>query len=118
MRRSCLALIAAGSLALPAAAAAHVEVSSSSPAAGKAASRSLGSVTVTFTGALRSGKLKVKRIGGGKASRGRGGRDPRKVSRLRTELKRGLAAGKYRAKWVVVGADGHEQKGSFTFKLT
>ena len=72
-------------------------------------------MTVTFTGALRSGKLKVKRIGDKKA--GSGGRDPRNVSALRAELKRGLSKGKYRAKWKVTSADGHEQKGSFTFRL-
>lgn len=116
MRRSLLILAAAGSLALPVAASAHVEVSSTSPSAGSTASRSLGTVTVTFTGALRSGRLKVKRIGGGKA--GAGGRDPRNISALRAELKSGLSAGRYRAKWKVVSADGHEQKGSFTFKLS
>ena len=118
LRRLIVVLAAAGALAVPAAASAHVEVSSTSPSGGSTASRPLGSVSVTFTGALRSGSLKVKRIGGGKASRGKGGRDPRNISRLRAELKRGLSAGKYRARWKVVSADGHEQKGSFTFRLT
>lgn len=115
MRRAALAVAAAGSLALPMAASAHVEVSSTSPSRGAKVSRSLGSVSVTFTGALRSGRLKVTKIGGGKA--GFGGRDPRNIARLRAELRRGLRAGRYRAKWRIVGADGHEQKGSFTFKL-
>ena len=116
-RRAVVALAAAGSLALGVAVAdAHTEVASTSPSSKRAASTSVRSVTVTFTGQIRSGSLTVKR-GSRTVSRGRGGVDPRKVTRLRVGLRSGLTSGRYKATWTIKAADGHTQKGTFTFRL-
>ena len=96
---------------------AHVEVKSTSPGKGKTASTRLAKVTVTFTGSIRKGTLKVTGPGRKTASKGSGGRDPRNISRLAVSLKSGLKAGSYKATWSITAADGHKQTGSFTFKL-
>jgi methionine-rich copper-binding protein CopC len=118
-RRICtiatVATAACGVAAAPASA--HTEVKSTSPAKGSTASRSIGKVTVTFTQAIQRGKLKVTGPGGKVVSKGSGGRDPRKISRVRVGLKGSLAAGRYKARWTIKAADGHEQSGSFRFKL-
>jgi methionine-rich copper-binding protein CopC len=106
--------VTAALLATPAAA--HVKVKSTSPAKGGSASTSIRSVTVTFTGPLRRGSLRVTR-GGSTMSVGSGGRDPRKVSRIRVGLKSSLRAGRYTARWSITAADGHSQRGSFRFRL-
>ncbi len=111
------ALGAAAALAVAVPAAAHTEVKSSSPAAGATKSRSLGTVTVTFTAAIQRGTLKITAPDGAKVSKGSGGRDPRKVTRVRVALKGGLSAGRYKARWTIRAADGHEQAGSFSFRL-
>jgi copper transport protein len=117
MRRLPLALAAiAAVLALPAAASAHVQVKSSSPGAGKTASTSIRAVSVTFTGRLLTGTLTVTGPGG-TVSVGRGGRDPRKLSRVKVRLESGLRAGGYTARWGIVAGDGHSQRGSFRFTL-
>ena len=118
MKRFSLALATAAAVSAVTAATAfaHVEYKSSYPAKGKTASKNISTVSVTFTGALRKGTLKVTGPGG-TASKGSGGRDPRKISRLRTSLKSGLKAGTYRATWRITSADGHSETGSFTFKL-
>ncbi len=110
--------VAAVSSAVAAATAfAHTEVKSTYPAKGKTASKRIGSVSVTFTGTIRSGSMKVTGPGRTTASSGQGGRDPRSVKRLRVPLKSSLKAGSYRASWTMKAADGHTQRGSFTFKL-
>jgi methionine-rich copper-binding protein CopC len=96
---------------------AHETVKSTSPGKGKTASTRTSSVTVTFNGQIRSGSIKVTGPGGKVVSSGRGGRDPRNVKRLRVPLKSGLKAGSYKATWSIAAADGHAEKGSFTFKL-
>ena len=96
---------------------AHVEYKSSSPGKGKTASTHISTVTVTFTGPIRKGTLKVTGPGAKTYSNGSGGRDPRKISRLRVPMKPGLKAGGYKASWSITAADGHAEKGSFTFKL-
>jgi len=98
-------------------ASAHTEVKSTSPASGAAAKTSLTKVTVTFTGPMRRGTLRVTGPGGKVVSVGSGGRDPRNVNRLLVGLKGSLKAGSYKAGWTIVAADGHSQKGSFQFKL-
>lgn len=98
-------------------AAAHTEVKSTSPAAGATAKSSVTRATVTFTGTLRRGTLRVTGPGGKVVSVGKGGRDPRNVARLLVGLKPGLKAGAYKASWTIMAADGHEQTGSFRFKL-
>jgi methionine-rich copper-binding protein CopC len=74
-------------------------------------------VRVTFDGRIRSGTLSVKRVGGSKVSIGSGARDPRNVKRVAVRLKSSLKAGRYKANWTIVADDGHEQKGSFRFRL-
>ena len=74
-------------------------------------------MTATFSQAVRSGTLHVTGPRGGTASKGSGGRDPRKLTRIKVRLKRSLAAGRYRAHWSIRAADGHEQSGSFSFRL-
>ena len=101
----------------PVAVAAHTELKSTSPARGGSAGTGIRSVTATFSQAIRSGTLKVKRKGGSKVSLGSGGRDPRKISRLKASLKSGLKSGRYKARWSIDAADGHEQSGSFSFRL-
>jgi copper resistance protein C len=120
MRTYILSTIAGAAVVLAVAAApapAHVRVESTRPASGGTASTSIGSVTVTFTGAIRRGTLRVVRRGGRVVSIGRGGRDPRNISRLRVSLKSGLRAGRYRARWTCVAADGHRSDGFFRFRL-
>jgi methionine-rich copper-binding protein CopC len=119
MKRFSLAL--ASALAVSAvtatAAFAHVEYKSSSPGKGKTASTHISSVTVTFTGAIRKGTLKVTGPGGKTFSKGSGGRDPRNINRVRVPMKSGLKAGSYKATWSITAGDGHAETGSFTFKL-
>jgi len=109
-----VALVLAGSVAV---ASAHVDVKSTSPARGKTAKATIDHATVTFTAALRRGTLGVTGPGGKVVSIGKGGRDPRRITRLLVGLKDGLTAGSYKASWTIVAADGHHQRGSFTFRL-
>ena len=115
--RRTAALAAALTLGAAAIASAHTEVKSTSPANGVTARTTLSRVTVTFTGSLTSGTLRVAGPGGKPASLSNGGRDPRNTSRLLVGLKGSLKPGSYTASWSVVAADGHKQKGSFRFKL-
>ena len=98
-------------------ASAHVRVAATSPARNSTASTSLRTVKVLFTGAIRRGTLKVYSASGRKVSLGTGGRDPRNIRRLVTGLRRGLAAGRYTARWSIVAADGHTLRGYFRFRL-
>ncbi len=96
---------------------AHTKVKSTSPATGKTAKTSIDRVTVTFTGPLRRGTVRVVGPGSKVVSVGKGGRDPRNISRLLVGLKGSLKAGSYKASWTILAADGHNQKGSFQFRL-
>lgn len=111
--------LAAGLVAAPAQA--HVNVINTKPGKGDTASTSIKSVKVTFSGTLISGKLRVYGPKGKpsyrKASKGKGGRDPRSIYRLTTRMKGGLKPGKYVARWSITAADGHSQEGSFSFRL-
>jgi methionine-rich copper-binding protein CopC len=95
----------------------HTEVTSTSPGKGKSASTRIGSVSVTFTGTIRSGTIKVTGPGGKTYTANSGGRDPRNVKRLKAPLNASKPAGSYKASWTMKAADGHTQRGSFTFKL-
>jgi methionine-rich copper-binding protein CopC len=109
---------AAAALAVAAApAAAHTEVKSTSPSKGSTRGTGLRTVTVTFTQAIQRGTLRVTGPGGKVVSKGSGGRDPRKISRLKVRLKGGKASGRYTARWTIKAVDGHEQSGSFSFRL-
>ena len=120
IRRSFLvAVLVAGVVAVfgTAPASAHVTVVSKSPAT--SAKKTIKTVRITFSGVLRSGTLKVYRVAtGAKVSIGNGRRDPRNLKRLVVSLKSGLSTGRYRARWTLVGADGHPQAGSWLFTLT
>ena len=96
----------------------HVKVKRTSPESGGSAPTSTSAVRVVFNGPLQSGTLKVKGPGGDVVSEGKGGRDPRNVKRLTVGLESGLDSGTYKVKWKIVAADGHEQDGKFSFKLT
>ena len=96
---------------------AHTDVRSRSPSKGGSASTSIGSVSVTFERQIRRGSLRVVGPGGRVASSGSGGRDPRNVARVVVGLKGSLRAGGYRARYSIVAADGHKQRGSWRFRL-
>jgi methionine-rich copper-binding protein CopC len=115
--RTVAVLASALALGGAATASAHTEVTSTSPASGATAKTTIARVTVTFTGKVRSGTLRVTGPGGKVASASSGGPDPRNPSRLLVGLKRSLKPGSYTARWTVVALDGHKQKGAFTFKL-
>lgn len=117
LARRTAALASALALGGAAIASAHTEVKATSPAGGATAKTTLSRVTVTFTGSLASGKLRVTGPGGKVASLSGGGRDPRNPSRLLVGLRGSLKPGSYTASWSVVAADGHKQKGAFRFRL-
>lgn len=94
---------------------AHTQVAKVKPSG--SAKTSIRTVVVTFTGVIRGGSIRVTGPRGRVVSSGRGGRDPRDVTRLVVPLKRGLKAGRYKASWKIVAADGHRQSGSFSFRL-
>lgn len=100
-------------------ASAHTEVVRTSPGTGKVASTSTRTVLVTFSSEIRKSGATLRVTGPGRkvVSVGSGGRDARNVKRLRVSLKRGLKPGRYTARWTAVAADGHPQKGTFSFRL-
>ena len=110
-----LAAAALAALLLVPAASAHESIVSTQPSS--QAKIGLGSVSVTFSGPIRSATLKVFDAAGGKASKGSGARDPRNVSRARAALKPRLGPGRCTARVRWVGADGHRQSASFQFRL-
>ncbi len=118
MRLAVTVLAALAAVAIAATAAiAHVDVKSRSPSKGGSASSSIGSVSVTFEGPIRSGGIRVVGPGGRVVSSGSGGRDPRNITRVKVGLKGSKRAGSYRARYSIVAADGHRQRGSWTFRL-
>lgn len=119
MRRAAITAFACAAVLswTAASALAHSEVVSTSPKTGGTASTKVTRVTVTFSGPMRSGTIRVTGPGGSVVSVGRGGSDPRNVNRLTVALKRGLKAGRYTATWTAKAADGHAQRGSFRFRL-
>jgi len=109
------AVLAVGAL-LVAPAWAHNRVKSTSPKKNGTASTSIRTASVTFDKPIRRGTLQVTGPGNRRVSTS-GGRDPRKISRLLTELNRGLRPGRYVARYTIVAVDGHRQRGSFRFRL-
>lgn len=116
MRRVAILAATLVPLATAAPAWAHVEVDRTTPGKGRTVERP-ESATVTFTGPIRKGTLRVTGPGGKAASVDAGARDPRDVTRLLVELRSGLKAGTYKASWSIVAGDGHAEKGSFTFRV-
>ena len=121
MRFNRLSIALAGAAVVSAVAAAtafaHTEVKSTYPGKGKTVSKSISTVSVTFSQQIRSGTIKVTGPGGSTYSSGSGGRDPRNVKRLRVSLKSSKRTGSYKASWTMKAVDGHTQRGSFTFKV-
>jgi methionine-rich copper-binding protein CopC len=120
LRRPLVAALAVAALGAGAAAPAlaHTEAERTSPKAGAKVKRAnVHQVTVTFGEAIRTGSIRVTGPGGAVASKGAGGRDPRNIRRIRVHLKSNLAKGRYTARWSAKAADGHEQSGSFGFRL-
>jgi methionine-rich copper-binding protein CopC len=116
-RLSIVALVSTAAIALAAVpASAHVKVKSTKPSRGGSASTSIRTATVTFNGPIRRGTLRITGPSG-TVSIGAGGRDPRNVTRLRVSLRGSKRSGTYRARWTCVAADGHDQRGSFRFRL-
>ncbi len=111
-----IAALLAAAAVMTAVALAHVDVEKTSPKRGGSAKASLRAVTITFSAPIRRGTVRVTGPDG-KVSLGKGGRDPRKVTRLIGELKGSKAPGRYKASWTLVAADGHKQRGSFRFRL-
>ena len=110
-----IAFAAAGVVA--AVAVAHTDVKSRSPSKGGSASTSIGRVSVTFEQQIRRGGIRVVGPGGRVVSSGSGSRDPRNVARVVVGLRGSLRAGRYRATYSIVAADGHRQRGSWRFRL-
>ncbi len=95
---------------------AHVTLVSTSPKSHSTRSSSPSSVSMTFSGPLRSGTLMVVNSSGKTVSSGTGGRDPRNIDRVLVAV-HGLKAGKYTVKGSTVAADGHRQAWSFWFRV-
>lgn len=119
MRRVAITALACAAVLSGAAAVAvaHSDVTATSPKTGGTASTKTTKVTVTFSGPMRRGTIRVTGPGGRVVSRGTGGRDPRNVTRLTVPLRGGLKPGRYTTRWSAVAADGHAQRGSFAFRL-
>jgi copper resistance protein C len=96
---------------------AHVTLVSTSPREKSVRTHAPASVSMLFSGPLRSGALKVVGSRGRTASKGRGGRDPRNINRLLVALKSGLKTGRYTAHGSTVSADGHKQTWTFSFTI-
>lgn len=109
------AVVALATAAAPALA--HVEVERTTPKAGSSVRRTPASASVTFSGPILRGSLSVTGPGGARASVDNGARDPRSINRVLVQLRRGLKRGTYKASWTVVAADGHRERGTFTFRV-
>ena len=96
---------------------AHVTLVSSSPGANAKVGRAPSSVSLTFSGPIRSGTLSVTGPDGAKVSIGSGGRDPRNIDRLLVQLKRGLKPGRYAVRGSTIAADTHHQTWAFAFTI-
>lgn len=125
-RTTLTAALAAGLLALPAAAtadapaagdrpqaqAAHTGVVKRTPASGTTA-RNVKRVAITFSQRLATGKLDLYR-GSGRVRPSSSG--PRGAT-VSASFSSKLPAGTYLARWRAVSSDGHVQSGSWSFKV-
>ncbi|HEY1016399.1 MAG TPA: copper resistance protein CopC, partial [Herpetosiphonaceae bacterium] len=120
MRRWLMVLALLGAL-LPATALAHVKLASSNPAAGSTIASAPATLELVFDGEVGPDGLKVTVTGpgGARADQGDARLDLDDIDRKRVlaSLKSGLAGGAYAVDWVVIGADGHEITGSFSFTI-
>lgn len=113
-RLTALAGTAAAIMAVAVPAQAHTRVISKSPRS--SASAALSAVSVTFSQQVRSGTLRVYR-GRRQVSSGSGRLSFANVRRVGTRIVGRLSRGTYLARWSIVAADGHRQRGSWTFRV-
>lgn len=112
--RVALVVAVAALLAATAPAGAHSGVTSRTP--GKGASvGTVGKVSVTFSQQIRSGTLRVYR---GDKRVGTGSLNPVVNVRRITAAVNSGRAGRYVARWRITAADGHTQRGSWSFRVT
>ena len=114
-RRLAAVLVAGVALAAPATAGAHTGIKRYSPKPNATASRSLSSVRVTFQSRVGDANLTVVR-GDTTVSRGTG-RVVKDGRQVRTRLRGGLEAGRYRATVRWLSSDGHVQSTTWSFRL-
>lgn len=104
-----------GALTCTTAALGHAEVDRRSPAPGAALSSGPRTVSVSFTAQVRPGaKLTVRR---GTTTVIRGRNDPRNVKRVVGKSSRRLAKGTYRVSWSATYLDGHQESGTWSFRV-
>lgn len=110
-----MALLPSGP-ARPQVAAAHTSVESERPKGGSTVKTDITVVAMVFAGDTRSNKITVKSSGGSVISKATK-RDPRDKHRYQAKLATPVKPGKYTASWRMTAADGHKQKGSWTFTV-
>jgi methionine-rich copper-binding protein CopC len=98
---------------------AHAELLTTNPRGGAVVKKMPSSVTVTFTGPIKSkgSSLVVNNSAGKRVSTRIGRRDPKNVKRLTVPMKSGLGNGRYVVRWTFTSADGHRQSGSYSFRV-
>lgn len=96
---------------------AHTAPVALSPKKGAILTKAPARVTIAFGEEIRGGSIVVRDAAGSIVSRGTNGKHPSDVRRLRVGLKAGLGSGKYSVRWLVEAADGHEQRGSYSFRV-
>jgi methionine-rich copper-binding protein CopC len=95
---------------------AHTGIVATSPKAGARLEKVPKHVSITFSQEILRGTIVVRRAGV-MVSRRVGGKDPSNVRRLRVAMKNGLGTGRFVVRWTITAADGHEQSGSFSFRV-
>jgi copper resistance protein C len=95
---------------------AHTQLERTSPAKNARVSDSLRTVRLTFSQQIRGGSVRVIDPRDRDVATS-SGRDPRNVTRLRAVLRRGLRSGRYTVRWTLRAADGHTQRGSYSFRI-
>ncbi len=116
LRLAATLVLLVGSLFVAQSAAAHVQVTNTSPDRGATVCTTRKQVSVAFDGRINGGTLRVIRLADEvKVSVGNGDALTRRiVAQLRPER---LLVGRYRAYWDATARDGHRQSGSFGFRL-
>ena len=116
LRLAATFVLLVGSLFVAQSAAAHVQVTSTSPDGGSTVCTTKKQARVTFNGRINRGTLRVIRLADEvKVSVGNGDALTRQiVAQLRPER---LLVGRYRAYWDTTARDGHRFTGSFAFRL-
>jgi methionine-rich copper-binding protein CopC len=101
----------------PAIALAHAELVETAPEAGSTITEAPLEITATFDEDLvvESSDISLRNAAGERIARGRV--DPTEPRVLRVSPPPDLADGEYEVRWVAASADGHIERGSFTFRL-